>query len=852
MISNIKKIFLIFLLHLLFVKNALAFQFVKVPDNPLPVSYIDNYSYQLQSSIFKEGDIYKGIFVIKRPSETYYSLGYFESVNGIDWQMKKEILNSGEDLSNPSVIRIQTGFLLFFSRYDNNKVYRIYSSTCDFDFNCSANFSQVIMPDVNNYSEKNGVFAGHPFRQGDRTFLFFGAWGGDGFKIKLAYSDDLITWQRCLSEKALLYGGDGPFPYEKNNVLYLFFHRSDNSGIKLAKSILPLACNSIFDDQGYLLINSMSYDQKHLIFPSILDDEGGLKLYYSGLGSDGKWRLNLACSEEICPPSMPVPTLNPIPTSTPSIPNKIPIIIIPGFMASWNRDAILHDKTVSNNDWKLLSFVKDYGGLIKTLKTINYQENVDYFLFTYDWRLSVEKTTTDLNKYLQTKIWNENPNQKVSLVGHSLGGLIARIFAQKNINKVNKIISVGSPHQGVVQVYKLLEAGEIDRDNTYLWLAEKIIMILNKSAVESDRITVAKKFRAANDLFPTFNFLKDLSGNFIQVSDLSIKNSWLDSYNQTFSEIFPIFTAIYGEKNKQTPSGFIIKSADTFNQLLGNYSDGQPISSIYDAGDYTVLSSSASQDQDSIKLNFDHEEIITKKEAIKIILDILKITYSDSQVVEGEKTIISPSLIFLIKSPAKMTVKINDALYFEQDGIIFITGAQSGSYDLKVEGIEEGNYEVIIGQISENNDVWNRIYGETTASKIDNYKIKYNNQTASSIFPTLTLADNLSPEASAKEEVLMKEALTIAEQVNLSPTEEPTPSPTPTIIPSSTAIFRPTPEILGISSHQEKFISPTTEATKRAEAEKEITKSANIWNYILPSIIVLMVGGIGWLIKKNY
>ena len=111
--------------------------------------------------------------------------------------MKKEILNTGEDLSNPSVIKTQTGYMLFLTRYDNNTVYRIYSSVCDFEFNCSTNLSQVIMPNISNNSEKNGVFAGHPFKQGNRTYLFFGAWGGDGFKLKLAYSDDLAIWQRC-------------------------------------------------------------------------------------------------------------------------------------------------------------------------------------------------------------------------------------------------------------------------------------------------------------------------------------------------------------------------------------------------------------------------------------------------------------------------------------------------------------------------------------------------------------------------------------------------------------------------------------------------------------------------------
>ena len=85
-----KKVFLIFS-HIYFLFKAfLLFNLKKSPNNPLPVSYINNYVNQLQVNIFKEGDIYKGIFVINRPSESYYSLGYFESANGTDWVMKKK------------------------------------------------------------------------------------------------------------------------------------------------------------------------------------------------------------------------------------------------------------------------------------------------------------------------------------------------------------------------------------------------------------------------------------------------------------------------------------------------------------------------------------------------------------------------------------------------------------------------------------------------------------------------------------------------------------------------------------------------------------------------------------------
>lgn len=714
----LSKLFLILLIfYFLLNKNALAFEFVKSENNPLSVSYISNYANQLQVSIFKEGDIYKGIFVIKRATESHYSLGYFESANGINWQMKKEILNTGEDLSNPSVIKTQTGYMLFLTRYDNNTVYRIYSSVCDFAFNCSANLSQVIMPNTSNYSEKNGVFAGHPFKQENRTYLFFGAWGGDGFKLKLAYSDDLITWQRC--QYAFLYGGDGPFPYKDNNDLYLFSHQSNNSGIKLAKTTLPLSCNSVFTDQGYLLTKDKPYDQKHIIFPSVINENEKLKLYYSGLGNDSKWRLNLACTEQACLP-------------------KTPIIIIPGFLASWNKDAIIHNVEKPQSEWKLNPIVNEYQGIISTLKNLGYDENKNLFIFAYDWRKPALSVIDDLNNFI-----NQLGITKFQLVGHSLGGLVGRIYSQRYGNpNIDKLITVGSPHHGASQSYKVIEAGEIERFNDWFWLAVKMVASLNKNGLETDKQTLNRLFPIMKDLFPVYNFLKKDNIE-INISDMKIKNEVLssESYNTNLTNL----TTIVGEKGN-TLKGFNVINQTFVDKLLGNYQDGRPQSSFSEIGDYTILSSSATLGT-PVVVNFEHGELIYKKEGIKKILDLLNIQYDDLQITEGKGTIIDSSLIFLIKSPATMEVVYNGQTYTEQDGIIFIENAQSGNYQLNIIGKENGPYTVVVGQISKEKDLWSEIKGEIInnppTSQIDSYTIKFDNNFPKPISSSSSILDEI-------------------------------------------------------------------------------------------------------------
>lgn len=762
-----KKIFFIFLFCLFFIpKKIYALQFTKYQNNPLSINFINDYSYILQVDVFqKNNNGCSAIAAARRSVENYYSLIKIDSNDCINWFMTKEVLNISQDITNPRVfINDNNQITIFFAKQDSFDFYRIYKTSCDNQFNCSSDIKLILDPNKNISQEKNGYFAPEILKYQNQYYMFYGVWGNDGFKIRLAYSNDLENWQKC-SNNLLTDGSDGPFLLINENFLYLFYHKSDSSGIKLAKANLPISCNLSFQDEGYILQKGNLYDAKHLIFPSVLFENNNFKIFYSGLSIYNGWSLNLACTDSNCDFNFPTSTPTPIPT-------KIPLIILPGFMGSWNREAILHNQEVDYGQWKLAPFVKEYDGIINTLKNLGYKENEDFYIFAYDWRKPVEETVENLNSFLNNLL-SQNIN-KFNLVGHSLGGLISRIYTQKYKDKVNKIISVGSPHKGVAQVYKPLEAGEIDRENTFLWLAQKMILVLNKSSIESDRETIRKRFPVAKDLFPVFDFLKNNSGEIISTNNLSIKNNLLNFYNQNFSDIFDIFTAIYGEKDQNTPSGFIVESPSIIDQLLGNYQDGYPKTTYFDLGDYTVLTNSAKEDEDSQKLVLDHGEIITKKEGIKKILDLLGINYHDENIAEGQKTNIGRSLIFLIKSPAKISVENNGNVYEENDGIIFIPDAQTSNYKLNIQGNDFGSYQAIIGQISENNDVWDFINGEINKdppdSQIDSYLINYNQENSYSIFPTPTIFPTVT--------TTILPTISLTQTPTLSPTILPTQTPT--------------------------------------------------------------------------
>ncbi|MDO8497730.1 MAG: alpha/beta fold hydrolase [bacterium] len=610
--------------------------------------------------------------------------------------------------------------------------------------------SDVILPGTSYDYEGNSC--PHAYTDGDKVYLFHCSTNGLGWSMSLAVSSDGETFTKC-TNNPLMYDSGSFYLYKENGVQYLFLHSSN--GIEVMETTDHISCQTQWKNRHTILTYGTSYDSRHMVTPSVILKDNKLYLFYSGLDQNDHWNLSLALAN---------PTLS-----------KNKYILIPGFMGSWNKEAILHNAPSSYADWKLAPFVKEYDGLIGTFNALGYVKNQDYFVFPYDWRKKATESGNDLDSFINTKIGLTNSTTKITIIGHSLGGLVGRIYTQNHPSGVAKLITVGTPHKGVVQVYKPLEAGEIDKEDTMLWLAEKMIFILNKSQVESDRDTVQKMLPVLFDVFPTFNFLKK-SDQFVDIQTMSIQNTTLTTFNSQLSSIYNLFYAIYGEKNTDTTdNGYIVEPPSSIDTLWGNYTDGKPTSSFKANGDYLVLSTSAKDenDPDFQQLPFDHGEIIYKKEGIKKILDTASIPYQDNQIVEGSKTVLTPSLIFLVKSPIELEAEFNGQVYMETDGIIFIPDALSGNYTLEAKGADKGTYTIYVGQVSEQNDIWDEYHGEITqdppTSQTDTYTINFNRQFAISTIPTPTATATPTPTKTP----------TPSAPLRTSPTRTPTSTPKP-------------------------------------------------------------------------
>lgn len=712
---NICIIFIFFFIS--YPVNANTFE--KSLANPFLVKLPFNYTFILQSNIFLQNNNLRSLFSSFNNNEQKYNIVLSNSVDGMNWDnptVNKTILSLNANLYAPRILTHSNITDLYFTL--ENQSLGIYRVECDSDFNCNSNPISLIQPTVNSWYSSHAGGA-YPYLSNSTYYMFFE--GNNGiWAVGMAYSSDNIHWNVCNSP--IINDAGGSYLFKTDNKYYLYFH--SNNGIESVETTNLDECNTVWTNRHIILSRDQWYDANHMIAPSLVEKDGQLRLYYTGLGTDNIWRLNMA----IASPQLPSPTIPPSPSPTPTaiLPSpsptpitatKTPIILIPGFMSSWNKDAIVYNKNVSIYDWTKPSFVKEYDGIIKTLENLGYEKNKDYYLFTYDWRKPVKNTASDLKKYVKEKVSPKHPNAKVNIVGHSLGGLVGRIYTQENKDAVNKLLTVGSPHKGVVQVYSPLSAGDIPHDNNFLFLAEKIILLLNKSAVETDKTTMQNRFAVAFDLLPTFDFLK-MDNTLVPHSQMSIKNITIPEYDTDINQIFSKITSIYGEKNTNTtPAVYIVDKRNKLDEMLDLYKDGKPQKTILENGDYLVLSKSGKTGVNPQKLSYDHSEVITEKNSIAKILTLLNIPFQNSNLFAGQKTNINPSLVFIMQSPAKMQLlDPKGNIFNEEEGILFVPNPTSGSYELRVKGLNNGIYNILIGKITNDNDFWTTIHGRIVAS----------------------------------------------------------------------------------------------------------------------------------------
>lgn len=378
------------------------------------------------------------------------------------------------------------------------------------------------------------------------------------------------------------------------------------------------------------------------------------------------------------------------------------IIILPGLGASWNTEAMVYNWQVGDDQWKMTPFVKNYDGLISAFQAKGLVKNKDFFVWNYDWRKPVPEIENKLNTFIDQKV---GTGEKVDLVGHSLGGLVARIWSQNNKDngKLNKVITISSPNSGSINAYEAWNGAKISDKADIASIALNLLVQLQRKNNQTKAETIKNFVPVLKDLLPTFDFIKK-DKKIITTDKLAIKNDFLKEKNLLVNSIFDKFRAIAGI-GFSTKEWINVVDRSVFDKVLGIWTDGKPESySNTNNGDSVVLKKSASFDGDNFDtVNSDHWNVVNK--SINKVFSELGLGTTVPVVLTDNN--LSDSLILFIGSPADLSIKCdnNAEIKSDSDGFAVIKNNNLNNCKITVNGTGNGVYHLVVGE-SDLEDSW--------------------------------------------------------------------------------------------------------------------------------------------------
>ncbi|MBU2052385.1 alpha/beta fold hydrolase, partial [Patescibacteria group bacterium] len=432
-----------------------------------------------------------------------------------------------------------------------------------------------------------------------------------------------------------------------------------------------------------------------------------------------------------CPPP-PIPTPTPTPTPIPSPPpdpSKLPIVLLPGLGGSWNTVSLLTGTAGGN--WKATPFIKAYDNLRETFLSAGYTFDTDFYEFNYDWRQPLGTLDDQLNEFINNTVLPGKPaDTKINFIGHSLGGLLARTYAQNfGLDKVNQLVTVGSPHEGAIPAYLGWANAQFSDHWSWQWLPLQLYLHLHQGKYSSPVSAIQGLAPGLKDLLPIFEFVKDKP-----VNNLNTTNLFLINLKDSLSgDLKLLLSTIAGHENNPGPDTvewMTLGQRTLADKLLDRWPDGRPTDTGYEYspdGDLTVLDKSALlADTQQTTVTASHVELVETAAGIQAILDALNLT-GITPVTGSSSPPLYPSLFFLLHSPATLQVTDpNGTIYnSDEDKIVLINNAPEGEYQLNIVGIGDGDYSLEIAQLTEPEETWYTLKDSISEGANDTFTLQF-------------------------------------------------------------------------------------------------------------------------------
>ena len=412
-----------------------------------------------------------------------------------------------------------------------------------------------------------------------------------------------------------------------------------------------------------------------------------------------------------------------------------PVIILPGSGASWDFGAILNGTAGTN--WQIPSFVTLYKNLIDSLKNVGYVEGENLFVFGYDWRKGLNNLADDLSGYINGLIaaGEIGADDKIDFIGHSYGGLVARTYGQRTgTGKIDKIVTAGSPHQGLIDAYGIWEGATIWNGDVCQNFALRLTTRANQRLGENELDTIRRLAPGFKDVLPTFDFLKK-NGVLVPSASLSQRNQTLIELNTDKALIDGVLWANGGTGN-QTIRFVNVTDRDWLDRSFGLWEDGKPIADSpfenTNDGDRAVLASSATNlFSNQATFPADHGGIIGDQSPLEEIFTQLGL---ESDLVSTTPIADTCRRVFttFLRSPGTLRVCdqtgiCNESLgvYMPSEKLFFIPEYDGQPLNVSVEANgETGHYRLDVGNIDEGGADWDDVRGNLLSpTQTDNYAV---------------------------------------------------------------------------------------------------------------------------------
>jgi Ca2+-binding RTX toxin-like protein/pimeloyl-ACP methyl ester carboxylesterase len=123
------------------------------------------------------------------------------------------------------------------------------------------------------------------------------------------------------------------------------------------------------------------------------------------------------------------------------------------------------------------------------------------FLYGYDWRKSPLLAVPGLDALVDKAMSKSNTDQVV-LMAHSMGGLVSRAYVEEHLEKVDRVVTIGTPFLGAPKPWLTLFSGE-----TAPGFNELDLIVDNE-----DLMSFARNATGLYFLYPSEKFISDVGG----------------------------------------------------------------------------------------------------------------------------------------------------------------------------------------------------------------------------------------------------------------------------------------------------------------------------------------------------